>query len=291
MSATQTTPVTVKPLTEIPEGYSCLGRETRPDAVQPAAHVWTEDMPKGFEEKKAFFRREGFLILRQMLSPSDLGRLEEEVIRFCRDHKTLPRIREGFSLEPNQDTTRDSPTFRKIGGVSSFSEPFNQVMRHPKVMEILHDLMGPVIELYRDVIMMKPARVGREKPWHQDSSYWPWNPMDLCSAMTALDDASPENGCLQVIPRTHHIELQHYGKELQIDLTPEQQAQTYYVPLKAGDTLLFHSLLLHASEPNRSDQPRRVVINSYKNPELKYIGKGKQPEPIVVHDVRPKGEI
>jgi len=125
---------------------------------------------------------------------------------------------------------------------------------------------------------MKPARVGREKPWHQDSVYWPWQPMQLVSAMTALDDALPENGCLQVIPGTHTAEVRHYGQELRIDLDDAQQAQTVYVPLRAGDTLLFHSLLLHGSEPNHSNQDRRVCIFSYKTPDLKYIGKADERE-------------
>ena len=115
--------------------------------------------------------------------------------------------------------------------------------------------------------------------------------MDLCSAMTALDDASPENGCLQVIPRTHFREVQHYGEELQIDIDEQMQARTYYVPLRAGDTLLFHSLLLHASEPNLSEQNRRVVIFSYKTPGLKYVGNGQPATSILVHDVAPSSAV
>ena len=100
--------------------------------------------------------------------------------------------------------------------------------------------------------------------------------MNLVSAMTALDDATPENGCLQIIPRSHHQVLQHYGKELMIDIDEAMQKQTVYVPLNAGDCLLFHSLLLHASEPNRSDRDRRVCIISYKNDRTDFIGEGEE---------------
>ncbi|MCZ7645489.1 MAG: phytanoyl-CoA dioxygenase family protein [Planctomycetota bacterium] len=271
--------------------YSCLGKEAGVSVVKPGAKVWTEPMPEREEEQAAFFRREGFLVLRGVLSRAELDELDAEVARMVREHHKLPRIREGFDLEPNQDAKRATPTFRKIGGMSDLSGAFHDLMCHPRITRALRMVMGPVIELYRDVLMMKPARVGREKPWHQDSVYWPWNPMDLCSAMTALDDAAPENGCLQVIPRTHLKEIQHYGRELQIDLTEEQQANTHYVPLKAGDTLLFHSLLLHGSEPNRSEQDRRVAILSYKTPGLKFIGKGEAPKSIVIHDVKPFGYV
>lgn len=259
--------------------------------VKPAAGVWTEPMPADKEERVEFFRREGFLVIPGVLNSAELAELDSELNRIAENYKTMRRIREGFDLEPKQDSSRKLPTFRKIGGISELSPAFDRLMRHTRVMEMLTAVMGPVIELYRDVCMMKPARVGREKPWHQDSVYWPWNPMDLCSAMTALDDAGPENGCLQVIPRTHFTEVQHYGKELQIDIDDEMQSRTKYVPLKAGDTLLFHSLLLHASEPNVSDQDRRVCIMSYKTPGLKYIGKGEPDATILVHDVRPAGLV
>jgi len=266
--------------------------ELLPDGiVKPATGVWTEPMPATREGKVEFFKREGFLVVPGVLSKAELEELDQELNRLAENHATLRRIREGFDLEPRQDGTRKTPTFRKIGGISELSPAFNRLMKHPRVMDMLTAVMGPVIELYRDVCMMKPRRVGREKPWHQDSVYWPWNPMDLCSAMTALDDAMPENGCLQVIPRTHFKEIQHYGKELQIDIDAELQRQTVYVPLKAGDTLLFHSLLLHASEPNHSELDRRVCIMSYKTPGLRYIGKGTPDEAIVVHDVRPAGYV
>jgi len=255
-----------------------------PEAIEvlPAAGVWTDPMPEAFEDQLDFFRREGFLILRQTISDSEITQLKSELERLAQQHATLPRIREGFDLEPRQDNQRAVPTFRKIGGITELSEPFDALMRHQRVLDVLHALMGPHIQLWRDVCMMKPARVGREKPWHQDSSYWPWEPMNLISAMTALDDATPENGCLQVIPRTHTEALQHYGKELMVDIDEAMQARTRYVPLQAGDTLLFHSLLLHASEPNRSDQDRRVCIISYKNDRVDYIGKGEEKECPVV---------
>jgi phytanoyl-CoA hydroxylase len=255
--------------------------ETEVIDVKPAASIWEQPTPQTPEQRTAFFNENGFLVLRSVLDARELAELDAELTRMAENHATLPRIREGFGLEPNQDPTRKTPTFRKIGGISDMSEPFNRLMRHPRVLEALHPIMGEMIYLHRDVVMMKPARVGREKPWHQDSSYWPWQPMQLVSAMTALDDAMPDNGCLQVIPGTHRTELKHYGQELRVDLDDQQQQRTAYVPLRAGDTLLFHSLLLHASEPNRSNQDRRVCIMSYRPEGLAFIGKKREPNILV----------
>ena len=82
--------------------------------------------------------------------------------------------------------------------------------------------------------------------------------------------ARPENGCLQIVPGSHHEALQHYGGELRVDIDDRLQAQTCYVPLKPGDTLMFHSLLLHASEPNHSNEDRRACICSYKTPSVTF---------------------
>ena len=249
--------------------------------VKPAAGVWNGPDPVDPKEQLEFFRREGFLVLRSVLSAEGVQDLYRELDRLAQSYATLPRIRDGIDLEPRQDASRKLPTFRKIGGICEMSPAFSRLMRNKRILDALHPIMGPVIELYRDVCMMKPARVGREKPWHQDSVYWPWDPMNCVSALTALDDASPENGCLQVVPRSHTKVYQHYGHELQVNVS-EFQDKTRYVPLRAGDTLIFHSMTLHASEPNRSEQDRRVCIISYKSPDLKFIGKGDPPEPYAI---------
>ena len=71
---------------------------------------------------------------------------------------------------------------------------------------------------------------------------------------------------------------------MQIDLDESLHQRSVFVPLKAGDTLLFHSLLLHASQPNRSDRDRRVRIMSYKPGGLEYIGPGERPAHLVVSE-------
>ncbi len=256
---------------------------TEKTEVKPAAGTADQPELNTMEQRVEFFKENGFLIIRGLLTPEQVQELRDEADYMAENHATMPKVREGFDLEPNQDRSRKRPTFRKIGGFTDFSDPFQRlVFRHPVVLDHLHAILGDRLELWRDVLMMKPARVGREKPWHQDSSYWPWQPMNLVSVMTALDDASPENGCLQVIPGTHKEEVQHYGKELRVDLDDDFQSRTRYVPLQAGDSLLFHSLLLHASEPNHSDRDRRVCIISYKPGGLTFIGKGEPREcPLV----------
>jgi phytanoyl-CoA hydroxylase len=246
--------------------------------VKPACKVWESEFPSDPHGREEFYRREGFVVFRKLLLEGELEDLRNETERFMRDYKRIPHVREGFDLEPMQDPTKLYPVFRKIGGICTLSEPFNRLMRHPTLLGFMHQIIGPEVCLFLDAILPKAARVGREKPWHQDQAFWKWRPHDVTiQTMTALDDCGLDNACLQVIPRTHHVFLKHGGREACLSLTPEQQGTASYLPLKAGDTVAFHSLLMHASEPNSSDKERRAVFIAYCPPTLKYYGTRVRP--------------
>ena len=253
--------------------------------VRPAAGTYSGDAPSSPEEQKPFFEENGFLVFRGVLSGAELAELDRELNRVVRDFRNIDVVREGFDMEnPAKWPDPERPVFRKIGGMYNHSEAFRRMCVHQTVIRFLELFYGPEIELYRDAVMMKQGRIGREKPWHQDAVYWSYEPNEFISAMTALDDASAENGALQVIPGSHRQgAVKHRGAEgLQIDLTEELQQRTMYVPLGAGDVLMFHSLLLHASESNRSDKQRRLTIFSYMAPYFIYTGHGDPPERIKV---------
>lgn len=249
--------------------------------VKPASKIWQGDFPTELRGQAEFYRREGFVVFRNLLSDRELEELRSEAARFQRDFKRIPSVREGFDLEPLQDPKKALPVFRKIGGVCTLSQPFNRLMRHPILLDFMHEIIGPQVCLFLDAIYPKAARVGREKPWHQDQAFWKWEPHDVTiQTMTALDDCEVDNACLQIIPRTQHTFLRHGGREACLMLTAEQQDMAAYLPMKAGDTIAFHCLLLHASEPNKSDKERLSVFIAYCPPTLKYIGR-KVPHELI----------
>lgn len=251
---------------------------TEQTVVDRPCSVWTEQTPQDEAGQKAFFQEHGFLILRKILDAEKLKELDLELGRLAKGEGTLKKVREGWDAEQVQDPSRGKTAFRKIGGVIHHSPAFARLLRHPRIVEVMHRLMGPQLQLFRDVVMMKAARVGRQKPWHQDAVYWPWRPMEMVSVTTAIDDAKLENGCLQIITGSHKSVLEHHGPEPQIDANEQTAQLACAVPLDAGDSLVFHSLLLHGSQPNRSDADRRMVILAYKTPQIQFIGDGDPPD-------------
>ena len=109
--------------------------------------------------------------------------------------------------------------------------------------------------------------------WHQDYGYWYNNGVltpNLVSAFIAVDPATRENGCLQVIRGSHHCGRIHHqltGEQAGADMERVeailQRFEHVYVEMDPGDVLFFHSNLLHRSDQNRSDNPRWSMICCY----------------------------
>lgn len=140
-------------------------------------------------------------------------------------------------------------------------------MQRPIFRDVCRRMYGDVpVSAFRAMFMNKPARKGTYLPWHQDR----WSMLDrdpLITTWTALDPATIANGCVQVIPRSHHalVNPDHDSGFL----TPAQMAvhapdvQRVYIELEPGEVALLHNWLLHASDVNKTDTSRRAFSVCY----------------------------
>jgi len=119
--------------------------------------------------------------------------------------------------------------------------------------------------LLQSMFIFKSPRIGGEVSWHQDATYLHTVPESVTGFWFALDDASEENGCLQVIPGGHKGPLRSLfwrdGSELKLtvqDDTPLDASEVIHLPANKGDLVVFHGRLPHASAPNRSDRSRHA---------------------------------
>jgi len=126
---------------------------------------------------------------------------------------------------------------------------------------------------YHSKMIMKDAKVGGAWAWHQDYGYWYQNgvlyPL-LTSASIAVDPATRENGCLQVLKGSHQLgRIDHVltgdqaGADLERVAEAQKRLETVYVEMAPGDVLFFHANLLHRSDQNKSDNPRWSMICCY----------------------------
>ncbi len=148
------------------------------------------------------------------------------------------------------------------------------ISNQPRFRQIVERIVGAETRLIQDMALLKPPHIGREKPWHQDTAYFNWEPLQgVLGTWIALDAATPENGCMHVIPGSHRAGPQpHYhDRDCQLPDEDVQVERDVMVPLKPGGALLFSGLLHHATPPNFSADRRRALQFHYASIHCRQI--------------------
>jgi ectoine hydroxylase len=150
---------------------------------------------------------------------------------------------------------------------------YGMFARCESVVNSAEKLLGGEVYHYHSKMIMKDPRVGGAWTWHQDYGYWYQNgvlfPL-LTSVFIAVDPASKENGCMQVIPGSHHLgRIDHVltgdqaGADMERVTEILKRMPLTHVEMRPGDALFFHSNLLHRSDRNVSQNPRWSMICCY----------------------------
>ncbi|HZQ98148.1 MAG TPA: phytanoyl-CoA dioxygenase family protein, partial [Chloroflexota bacterium] len=104
------------------------------------------------------------------------------------------------------------------------------------------------------------------KPWHQDTAYFDWTPLGgVIGVWIALDEATVENGCMQVIPGSHlDGPVPHFHvRDCQVADDRVRVDRAHVVPLDPGGVLFFSGLIHHGTPPNLSGDRRRALQYHY----------------------------
>ena len=152
---------------------------------------------------------------------------------------------------------------------------YGMFARCETIVNSAEKILGGEVYHYHSKMIMKDAKVGGAWTWHQDYGYWYQNgvlfPM-LTSAFIAVDRATTENGCMQVLRGSHHLgRIDHIlsGDQAGADAERVKEAEKVldldYLEMEPGDVLFFHANLLHRSDQNRSDNPRWSMICCYNS--------------------------
>jgi len=209
------------------------------------------------DDLKRDFEEQGFVAIRGMFTEAETAAFKAECNRLLEQHSAYAGVFVGLAA--------NSPLFRNLA-------------RDARLVDALEPLLGPNIEFLSDKVVFKSSHMATGSPWHQD---WPyWEGLHKISVWIALDPATPENGCLKMMPGSHRQVAVHdgvagagegFGHRLRPDAVDESKA--VILPCAPGDVVLFHDLTLHASFPNVSGQDRWSVISTYRSasePDLDY---------------------
>jgi ectoine hydroxylase len=150
---------------------------------------------------------------------------------------------------------------------------YGMVSRSTRIVNRMELFLGGEVYHYHSKLMLKEPRVGGAWEWHQDYGYWYQNGClfpHMASCLIALDRATRENGCLQVLKGSHHMGRVEHGRfGGQTGADPERveaamkRLDLVYCEMEPGTALFFHSNLLHASAANVSERSRWSIICCY----------------------------
>ena len=154
----------------------------------------------------------------------------------------------------------------------------NQLMRHPTILDLVSSLLGENLMVWTTHIYPKEAGDGRFISWHQDSAHWGLDSNQVLSIWVALTDANRENGCMRMLPGSHHKgEVQHQdtwdpnniltrGQTIEESINEDK---TVWVELEAGEVSIHHVDMFHASTTNDSPNRRVGVAIRYITPQAR----------------------
>lgn len=220
----------------------------------------------------ARFQDQGYLAIEGLFSGADveasLAGLHDLALRREELGERIWVQEEPFFQERGPDAPAGDPELRirKLARFVKADERLAAAADHPNVHAVLDQLIGPGHRLIQDMALMKPPFKGSEKPWHQDNAYFDWTPLDgILGVWIALDEATVENGCMQIIPGSHlDGPAKHFHvRDCQLDDRGVAVDRIEVVPLKPGGALFFSALVHHGTPANLSASRRRALQFHY----------------------------
>src|SRR5262245_4947841 len=210
----------------------------------------------------ADYERDGYLFLRGFFTAEEMAPLQQACA-------ADPEI--GGALQAVADSNGKP---QEVVSWSRLSDDLVGVFpRVARLVEATEDLIGkPVDHWHSKLSMKKPQSEGRWD-WHQDYGYWYYEGClapDMLTCMIAVDPSYKENGCVQLVRGSHRlgrIDHARVGEATGVDqqrLDEIMKSHTVIdTVLQPGDAVFFHCNMLHASGPNKTDQPRTLLHCSY----------------------------
>ena len=160
----------------------------------------------------------------------------------------------------HEEMTTYGPKVARIEYFAHIHLPMGDLLAKGHMLSHASDLLGEQAVLYKDKINFKLAGGAGWEP-HQDAPAYPFIDNHV-SCMIAIDDATTENGCLELVSGLHH-ELIPTDERGCIPAAVAESLTWQAMPLRAGQVLWFHSRTPHRSGDNRSTSDRRALYPTY----------------------------
>ncbi len=225
-------------------------------------------------EQIAFYHREGYLAIDAITTPEEVAWLREIYDRLFAQRAGRAEGNQ-FDLAGTDEEGAEA-SLPQILRPDKYAPELARSLCRVNALAITKQLLGATAEYHGEHAIFKPALHGAETPWHQDEAYWdPDLEYNEISVWIPLQEATPENGCMYFVPRSHLLEVMphhpiNYDPRIHgLEIDQIDAAQAVACPLPPGGATFHGPRTLHYTPPNRSAIPRRAYILGFGTPAQK----------------------
>ena len=202
------------------------------------------------------FARDGYLVVPAMF---DSGRMST-VAQWTAEIVGWPEVPGRHMVYHEQSLLdRNRRVLSRIENFCPFHRGFDDLLRGEDVVGRISALFDEPAVLFKDKINFKESGGDGFKA-HQDvQAGWSDYASLHITMLLSIDDATPENGCLEIAAGRHKEGLLgEMWKPMSDDVVDFVSC-----PTKSGDVIFFDSFVPHRSGPNLSPAGRRVLYVTY----------------------------
>jgi ectoine hydroxylase len=228
------------------------------------------------EEQRYFFEAQGYLVVQDALSPTDLARVRaaaDAAEARWRADVTLPGVRR-HDLE-------------QILGILEYDDVFCEMLENPRILPLARDLLGPdVMVLDHDYFLTPPGTTVRHG-WHYDESFpGIYHPLSrlLLKVFYVLQDIPPDGGATLILPGSHRFPP---GVTPGNPVVPEDLPAAVGMALPAGAAYLMSGRAHHSAGSNASALYRKLLIYTYGHKWMRIWDKYEPSAAVTARAVAP----
>ena len=223
------------------------------------------------KEEVAHFQEEGYVVFESLIAGERLkyykGVFDELVARASELREEKPH----WMLEFDASGKPIPGRLHKIQGVCIVEPRVLELASEPAIVNRVEALLGPNLDVFGTKFFPKLPDGGTSTHWHQDSYYFGTAIDRILSCAIHLEESDKENGCLCVVPGSHHAGVIHehirdsktHGSRTQVD-----DAQALDLETPAGTVVLFSANLVHGAHDNTSSRSRYSTAWHYLPTDL-----------------------
>jgi ectoine hydroxylase-related dioxygenase (phytanoyl-CoA dioxygenase family) len=238
------------------------------------------------EEEVETFRSQGYVTLRGVLRPDELVEIERVFDEFNEQKRGVEFGRDFGDHSQGHGTKRPEYNMINVNIPCTHDPRWANNIFERRAASITEQLYGAgMAKDYEQLLTKIPNRPNAVFPFHQDMAYWPKKSglnTRTATISLAINRASEENGCLQVLPGSHQSKALYGAHEdfgsntdekgdvraIVLNMTTEDEQKVIPLPVGPGDCTVHEEWIVHGSGGNASDQYRKTYVVAFRDARM-----------------------